>query len=395
MSKKLGIIFLLVFFGAEAFCDSASEAALQAYKQKFSRADLSAKAVILEEAAGDKSVKEDIGELCEYALQFALDNSELLKNDPEMINMIAIAVNRLRNTGRSASLGTLLRLFLIYPDSATGADILVALGNLGRGNQEVINGVNNFLTEQNTRYMSGSGVNYMMVSASIAAIIELGDSSSYDPLFAALCASYPEVIAFEAYGAMEIIPGNFKQFLFDKIVKNPPEEKYAAFKAGINSDRLSLSERGQLAELALEQSLASFSAEDNADLTAMRYAAAISLIPLRWTRANALAIRHYYRVLTDFQHSAISKQRFIEAIALLGAVGNSDAALVLALQLGLINARTERAGSYDSEITMAIVQALGRIGDKAAFDQLLSVRSLSYPENIHAAAKEAIDRLKW
>ena len=393
MSKRLSAAFaLLLFFSAQAFCDSA---ALQSYKQKFSRADLSAKAAILEEAFIDKTVKENKGELCEYALQFALDNSELLKDDPDMIAMITVAVNGLRNTRHSASLDTLWKLFLLYPDTALSADILVTFGNLGKGNQSVIDSVNNFLTEQNTLYSGGGSVNYAIVSACIEAILELGDSSSYTPLFAVLRASYPEVIAYEAYGAMELIPGNFKQFLFDIIIKNPPEEKYAAFKAGINSERLSLSERGQLAELAFEQTLVTYSGEENADISAMRYAAVLALTPLRWTRANALAIRHYYRVLTDYQQAAVPKQRLLEAIGLLGAVGDSDAAIALVLQLGLINARTERIGAYDGEITMAIVQALGRIGDKAAFDQLLSVRNLIYPENIHTAAKEAIDRLKW
>jgi len=393
MNKRVSLIVLLVFFSYGAFCDSA---ALQSYKQSFSRADLSVKAIILEDAARDKNLTRDIAELYEYALQFALDNSELLKYDPEMISMTTVAVNGLRNTGHKASLDSLWKLLLQYQNSAISADILITLGNLGKGNRSVVDSINNYLTEQNMLYSSGGNVKYEIVSACIAAILELGDSSSYTPLFAVICAGYPEIISFEAYGAMELIPGNIKQFLFDTISKGTPEEKFAAFKAGINSERLSVSDRGQLAELALDQALSSFSGgEEDAAISAMRYASVIALIPLRWTRANPLAIRHYYRVLADYQHYAVTKQRFIEAINLLGAVGNSDAALVLILQLGLINAKTERVGMYDADVTRAIVQALGNIGDKAAFDQLLYVRNLMYPESIHAAAKEAIDRLRW
>jgi len=68
---------------------------------------------------------------------------------------------------------------------------------------------------------------------------------------------------------------------------------------------------------------------------------------------------------------------------------------VLGLQLGLINIRTERTGLFDSEVTLAIVQALGHIGDNAVFDHLLHISNLSYPEYIQAAAREAIDNLKW
>jgi len=391
MNKKACAVILFVLFVPRIYCDSL---ALQTYKQRFSRADLSFKAQILESAAFDRSLSDSLGQFYDYALQFALDNFELLKNDSDMLKVISVAVNGLRNTGHSESLDALWRLFSGYPDSIIGAEILFAMGKLGKRNSQIIDNINNYLMEKNFLYSSGESVNYAMISACIAAIMDLGDSSSYPALFAVLCADYPEVISYEAQGALELIPGNYKQFLLDTIIKNPPVEKYIALRAGIRSEKLSVSDRGQIAELALEQSLVSYS-EDNADLSALRYASVLALIPLRWTRANALAIRNYYRVLSDFQHNIVPKERLLEAIALLGAVGNSDAALALGLQLGLINARTERYGEYDAEITLAIVRALGLIGDKAAFDHLLYVDYLSYPDNILAAAKEAIDRLKW
>jgi len=288
----------------------------------------------------------------------------------------------------------LWRHFLETDDSSSAAiEILVTLGMAGKGNRSIINNLNNYLIDKNLLVKSGVSVNYTLVSACISAIMELGDSSSYQALFSAYCAGYPEVIASEAYGAMEIIPGNFYQFLLNVLWNNPPDEKFAAFRAGINSERLSVSDKGQIAELALEQALASN--EDNINLNVMRYAAVSVLTRLRWTRANALAIRHYYRVQADFHADKITKERFLEAVNCLGAVGNSQAALVLGLQLGLINDRMAHSGSFDAEVTLAIVHALGLIGDNAAFDHLLYVLNLSYPYNIHAAAREAIDNLKW
>ncbi|MDR0465265.1 MAG: HEAT repeat domain-containing protein [Treponema sp.] len=287
----------------------------------------------------------------------------------------------------------LWRIFLENPDSESSADLLITLGIIGKGNRGIIENLNNYLIGRNLLYKSGFNADYSLVSACILAIMELGDSSSYHALFSAYCAGYPEIIASEAYGALDVIPGNLHQYLLNALWNNPPEEKLAAFRAGINSSRLGVSERGQLAELALEQALAS--AEDNIDLNVMRYAAVLTLTQLRWTRANALAIRHYYRVQSDFLNDVVSKDRFIEAIACLGAVGNSQAALVLGLQLGLINARMLNAGSFDPEITLAIVRSLGQIGDNAAFDHLLYVSNLSYPDYIKAAAREAIENLKW
>jgi hypothetical protein len=288
---------------------------------------------------------------------------------------------------------SLWRIFLDDPDSKTGADILLKLGTLGKGNRSIIDNLNNYLMGKNLLFRSGEPVNYTVVSACISAIMELGDSSSYPALFSVLYAGYPEVIASEAQGALEVIPGNLHQFLLGIVLNNPPEEKFAAFRMGANSNRLNLSQRGQLAELALAQGINATA--ENIDLTAMRYSSILLLTQLRWTRANTLAIRHYYRVQADYLQNAQPKERFIEAIACLGAIGNLDAAFVLGLQLGLINAKTESTGTYDADITLAVVKALGNIGYYAAFDNLLDVSNLSYPEEIQAAAKEAIARLKW
>jgi hypothetical protein len=389
MAKRAFFIVLFFLLCLCAFCDSP---VLQLYKQRFSRADLPAKAQILENAANDKTLSAEIGQFYEYALQFALENSALLKNDHALLRMIDNAVVGLGKTAYSNSIDTLWKLFIEYPDSTIGAEILIAVGKLGKENKSVIENVNNFLIEKNMQYRSGSTVNYVMISACIIAIMDLNDSSSYPALFAVVCSGYPEVIKSEAQGALDLISGNLRQFLSIIIEKGEPPEKFFAFTVGMESIKLTVSERGQLAELAFEQSLTN---EENADLSALRYEAVKALTQLRWTRANNLAIRHFYRVQTEYQSHTASRENLLEAIALLGAVGNSDAALALCLQLGLINARTERTGEFDEEITLAIVRSLGLIGDKAAFDLLLNVSNLMYPENILAAAGEAIDRLRW
>jgi len=389
MKKGLSFLVLFVLLSSQVFCDTS---VLQSYIEKFSASDILAKTEVLRGVKNDRMMNEHIGEFYEYAMTFVLDNYAQMGELAYVNNIINISLSGLVDTGRSESLAILWKLFSEYPDDRAGAEILVAMGTLGKGNQTITGNINNYLMERNVIFRSGRSVDYSMISACIAAIMELSDSSSYPALFASICAGYPEVISSEAYGALELIQGNLYQFLSGVIENNPPEEKFAAFKAGVNSERLSLWERGQLAELALEQAL---SADDDIDMAAMRYASVLALAGFRWTRANSSAIRHYYRVQADYQNGSAVKERFVEAIACLGAVGNSQAALILGLQLGLINARMESTDSFDAEITLAIVQALGLIGDNAAFDHLLFVRNLPYPENIIAAAEEAIERLKW
>jgi hypothetical protein len=287
----------------------------------------------------------------------------------------------------------LWQIFLDYPDLQSRADILVAIAIQGKGNRNITDKINNYLLEQNNLFSSGESVDYQLVSATITAIMELDDISSYPVLFAVLNTGYPEVISSEARGALDVINGNLYLFLTDVIEKNPPHEKYLALRTGANSKKLSVSQRGQLASFALEKALDVV--EENADYDAMRYAAVLEIASLRWTNANAHIVRNFYRVNEDFLQGTVPKNRLLEAISCLGAAGNMDAALTLTLQLGLINSKTERTGIYDPEITMVIVRALGNIGASSSFDHLIHVTHLSYPDYIKTAAREAADRLKW
>jgi len=388
---------MLFFFSLALFGESP---AMQAYIQRFIRADLLGKVDILNEASLNSLL--DSNSLYEYAIQFIIDSYAQIGDLRDMNNIIRISKDGLIQENRSGKIdnvrlnniiNNLWILFIEYPDSNIKGEIIITLSNIGKGNRGLVEKINKYQSEVNKAFLSGETVDYSVVSACISALMMLGDSSSYPVLFGIIFSGYPEVIASESFGALVLIPGNLQRYIISIVENNPPGEKYTAFRAFMNSDRLTIPERGQLAEVALSQSL--LAGRDDPDLTDMRYDAVRTLSRLRWTRANTLAIRHYYIVQADYTHDLISKDRFLEAIACLGAVGNSDAALVLGLQLGLINIRTESTGVFDEEITLEIVRSLGLIGDNAAFYHLSYVTNLPYTEYIIAAAEEAISRLKW
>jgi hypothetical protein len=116
---------------------------------------------------------------------------------------------------------------------------------------------------------------------------------------------------------------------------------------------------------------------------------------LKWNRAAALVIRHFYLVRQDYEAETVDKERFLEAISCLGAMGTPEAAQVLSLQLGYFNLQMEQNGEYDDQIVLEAVNALGELGDNVAFEHLISIGYLSYPEHIQNAAREAMVRLKW
>jgi HEAT repeat protein len=235
-----------------------------------------------------------------------------------------------------------------------------------------------------------------MIEACIAALGSLGDPSSFSVLFSTLTSGYPDTVINTAEKALSDLGGDYKQFLVEIIRSRPPAEKLAAFNAGMSSGRFGSAEKGEIAEAALDVSLGLVSDSTNRyEVSSLRYAAVNVLAAMRWNRANALVIRHFYVAQTDYQQGTVSRERFLEAIACLGAMGSPEAAQTLALQMGYINSQIERNGEYDGELTMAVIKTLGEMGDKAAYDNLLYISHLSYPEQIKAAAREALNRLRW
>ena len=402
------LLFFIVF--GQLF---AEEAILSSYERNFLRASLVEKTAILIDAATDERADEFIGDLHEFALKFALSNGSYLNEDYDMISLIGIAAKGAGISGQISSAKTLWELFLVYEDSYSRVEILGALSVLGKNNQEIIDNINKFLESENVAFLrgtspqanlrlagAGGGIrssiqesrdDYPVIRAAIAALGVIGNSSSFPYLFSTMTLDYPQPVIQETLKALESINGNYKDYLISIIKRNPANEKAAAFRIGVYNQKLISSDRGEIAQAALEASLESFGPLE----TSLRYDAITVLTRLGWSPAAPLVIRNFYRVQSDYMGGLVPKDRLIEAIACLGAMGSSEPAKVLALHLGYFNSETEKTGKYDEDIILAIIKALGDLGDKAAFDYLLYIEYLSYPDKIQTQARDALSRLKW
>jgi len=369
----------------------AQESILASYHWNFVRASLAGKTAILLDAATDERAEEFIGELYEIALQYALSKGRLFYDEPEMISLVAVAARGAGTAGNTASLESLWELFGVFQDAHTRVAILGALGTLGAGNPQVVANLNQLLDDKNRAFRAGQHVNHIVLRSCIAALGAFGDESSFPVLFSAMTAGYPQVIIQETLRALETIQGNHTNYIIQVIRNNPFPEKAAAFRIGAYNERIPPSERAEIARTALEVSLGASGPVENA----LRYDAVTVLTRLRWTPAAPLAIRNFYRVQTDHLNGTAPRERLLEAIASLGIMESTEAAQTLTLQLGLINSRTERTGEFDEEVILAIINSLGELGDKVAFDHLLYISFLNYPDRIQASAREALNRLRW
>jgi HEAT repeat protein len=399
MTKKFRLVlpvFLFCFTARPGLY--ARESILAAYERNFIRADLPGKMEILRDAAADDRAEEFIGRLYDSVLRFSLQNADILWDDPDFIALTVLAVRGAGTAGYKPSVNTLWNVFTSFLDASIRVEVLRSLPVLAQGNSELVKNLIRFVFGQNDLFNAGISPDYIILSACVAALGALKDSSAFPVLFTLMRSGHPPPIPAEAEAALAELPWDDGRYFIELIRRGDYSDKLAALKVGINNRTYNDAQRGTVAEAALEAGLDFFpeNGKDEEILDELRYEAVRYIRDLKWNHAAPLVIRHFYQVRQGYEDGIVDKERFLEAVSCLGAMGTPEAAQVLSLQLGYFNLRMEQRGDYDDSIILEAVNALGNLGDKVAFEHLMTIGyHLSYPEHIQNAAREAIVRLKW
>ncbi len=394
MRKSICVVLVFAFVaGSLAAQDSST--VIDTYKRNFARSSLGTKLELLKEAAGYENA--DMGPLYDTSLQFILDNAALLQTDTLLREMAVLSVNMVKKYAYKPAAPTLLSLFKVFRESSVRVPILLTLADVAKGNPQVVQELNQFLDTQNALFRSGVQPDTQVMDALVFALGKLGDRTSFPYLFSTYISNYSKIISDRSSGAMAGLEGDFVGYLADVINKNPAQEKLAALKVGLANTTLSPAKRGELGEIALSVGVNTQSPTpiDQVALVEMRTLAARELNVQAWQKASPVAIRHFYDFQVSYNRGQVSKSNFLESIALLGAMGTPEAALALSIFMQLINTETEQGKNYDAQISLAVINNLGKLGDKAAFDYLLYVGYLQYPDSVKEAAKDALQKLRW
>jgi hypothetical protein len=127
----------------------------------------------------------------------------------------------------------------------------------------------------------------------------------------------------------------------------------------------------------------------------IRFQAAAALGARKWSHAIGLLVEHLDMSIGEFDKGLVDRNHLLDAIGNLGATNTHDAAVRLTQLLVLINSYTEKGKAYDDPVVFAVLQNLGALGDKVAFDDLMYTQYLNYSTGVKKAARTALDKLKW
>jgi hypothetical protein len=274
---------------------------------------------------------------------------------------------------------------------------LNALGTLAQGDEEIIEYLNVWLNSQNTVFASGKVPDVYVIYAAVRALTELGDQSSYPVFFTTMAIGYTDDITRSAREGLFRLGGELKENMIGILKDSDLEEKKLALQMSMETDRIDDNAKAEIAQFAMDVGLHTAAVDNPSRQIArnIRYVAAVALTERKWAAATDLAIEHFDTVLLEYDRGFADRRRVVQAVDCLGAMGTHEAAVRLTQYLVLLNAYTERLQEFDNVIVLAVVENLGLLGDKTAFDDLLYAQYLSYSSEIKNSTRRALENLRW
>lgn len=395
MKRVLGVLVVLIVPLLSVYAQDSSKI-LDTFRRNFAIASLDVKIQIVQDAAGAKNAA-DMGPLYVLAIDFVTDNGSLIATDARFSQLAAIAAEQVGVIKYGPAKASLLKLFQVDSDTQTLSNAATALGIIGAGDAEIVGNLNAYVETQNNLFAGGKQPDIVVLSAVLQALGRLGDPTSFPILFSAMNLGYSDKTTAAARDALLSVKGDFQALLTSVIKDRPLGEKRLALQMALASDKLSSDQKAQVAEFALDVSLHT-SAADAATRTGfrdMRFVSARAVGDRTWAPAAPLLIEHLDTTIGEFDRGLVDTNHLLDAIGTLGATGTHDAAVRLTQYLVLINSYTEKGKAYDEKVVLTILAALGDLGDKVAFDDLMYTLYLNYPASVKKAARASLDKLKW
>lgn len=384
MKKGVCIVAGMVI-AAHASAQLATDA-----QRQFIKGNLSEKTAAIREAAGD-----DIALLSQAGLDFAILNKPLLGDDRELSALAAASVlvspvTAIAPRQVDSLSDKLAHIFSLYDDETVRIVVLEKLVSLSAQHRSekavaLVNGYLQAASENET------------TKAAIAAAGAVGDGTTFGIIYDAWKTGRWQSLAAETASALVELSERSIADAVQAISVADVRETYAFFTLLTGDEKKSPNFRAEIAENALSKAI--YTTEDfsgSMEETISLQAAAVKVIAeSHWVRASQLVIRYFSLAREEYEANVLREAMFTDVIFCMSQLASPDTAQALSAYLADLNRHAESNDMPAKPVVLAVISALGALGDKAAFDNLLYVTYLPYPQDVIAAARSALAKLKW
>ena len=353
-----------------------------------------------------KAIKESTGEdsywLAEKAIQFALDNKEILGNDRELDALVVSAILTITpeyvasadKLSQAEILFNFTKLFNIFSSSNTVQIAVLSKILLLKDSIQTTE-----FTEELNNYLQSDGIataDKSVLKSVISTLESIGNNKSFNILFSLYINPEFKSVQNELESTLiKLAPNNIDEILYiineKNIAKNKP-----LFEKIVKNSKISKNNLCEIAENLLNSSILYVeNSTEKDDFSKLQIEVLQVLSSNNWTRASSSAISFFIFAKDKFTNGLISEEDMIKIVSSLINVAPIESISPLVSYLVELNSLTEMEKSVSIPVVEAVIKTLGAIGNKSAFDSLLGVTYLNYPESVLSAAREALAGLKW
>ena len=381
------LIFLSVNFNLSA------QNQVSVYQMLFTKGNIAQKIQAVDFAGKDNNYV-----FLSDCLDFCIQSNSLIGPDADIDNL---TINVLKNFNNTASLMELNDVKLVCKK------IQSCFNNFSSDHVKIacLNRFAVFNNPENVKfvndYVSDKALNNQPMTSVILSAVNLmgkiGNNESFSILFAADIANvWPKYSSYiqSAYSTLAV---NASADLINLFTKAPVEQKLMVLNLIKNSSEIPEFVKGQLAQKSLSLSIINIDEEQDISPAQNKLMSeSVNLLAqTNWSMSSEVVVDYFPLAQNLCQKEQISAEDFISIIQSCTQIASQNMVLPLIKYLNFLNRSTQENKPVNTQVVLSVINSLGGLGDKQAFDELLFVTYLDYTQEVLEAAKSALDNLKW
>lgn len=370
----------------------------QAQKIKFVKGNITDKTIAVREASGEEGIW-----LSNEAIKFALENKSLLGNDRELEGLavaaiLSIPVDYLSNCSdadKKVIINQFMALFSNFDNSNT-----VQIAVLSKILQCKDTLPTKDFTKLLNKYITGININ-TADSSTVKAVLNslefIGDNESFLILYDFYNNSKYDNYKNDLKNAVSALIPNAMNEVIHLIHGKDINQISMIYRIVRENSKISKNFLSEIAENVLSESILIIdnSSKISNEIIELQLDSLKILSDNKWTRASSVCLSYFMIAKKEFEVKLLSEKDFTEVINCLSNIAPIDSVSPLTIYLEELNSIAESGENVSTAVVLAVIKSLGAIGDKSAFDSLLAVTYLNYPEEVLSAAREALAGLRW
>lgn len=383
--KKVLFIFFTIFCSQLIF-------SISDVKKSFIRGNIVDKIEAVKEASENESL-----ELAFAGISFVTEYRPLLGQDRDLSALAIASILKLpKNLTLSKQsediLTHLCNIFTIFTDENVKIAVLNKFDEFSNTetNQKIVPFINNYLISNDTNK------DLAVEKRAIEVVSKIGNAETFTIIYKKWKNGVPELKPTLDKALISVSSKNLP--LVVKIISESNiTEIHNYFILISESNEISKNFKAEIAENVLSATINN--KEDNIETSIDSVALQIKVLQVisdsNWTKASKLAVRYFSIAKQEYKDKLMSETQFVQVINCITNLASTDSAKALSNYLAEMNIAVENNKIPAKSVVLATINSLGILGDKSAFDNLLYVTYLNYPEDVKSNAREALAKLKW